>query len=329
MLRAAEVESFSAFEFLDHARARARTIALIAAGAGVVALAVSLLIPKQYTATASVLIDPPSTVIASPVYFESLRAYESLAASDSLFARAVEKFHLRDDGSPAIETLKRRVLRVTKLRDTKILEITVTLHDPRQAQAMAQFLAEQTVTLNRESNEQNDRELIAQAQSRMEDARKRLESAQAAWREFSMKQPVENLRSDLEALSIAREELDRDLVEARTNDLGSRVASLEKQEAELTRRIDATAAQIAARDSRTDELQRAIKEAQADFDGAAAHARDLESARGLRGERLRVVDPGVVPERASSPLTGWNVALTILASLLVSFVYLALTFRPR
>ena len=101
MLRAAEVESFSAFEFLDHARARARAIALIAAGAGVVALAVSLLIPKQYTATASVLIDPPSTVIASPVYFESLRAYESLAASDSLFARAVEKFHLRDDGSPA------------------------------------------------------------------------------------------------------------------------------------------------------------------------------------------------------------------------------------
>jgi len=37
----------------------------------------------------------------------------------------------------SVESLKAQVLKVSKIRDTRILEISVTLRDPKQAQAHA------------------------------------------------------------------------------------------------------------------------------------------------------------------------------------------------
>src|SRR6267154_2015905 len=64
--------------------------------------AVSVLLPARYTATATVLIDlpggsdPRASTAVSPVYLESLKTYERLAASDTLFARALDDLHLRE-----------------------------------------------------------------------------------------------------------------------------------------------------------------------------------------------------------------------------------------
>ncbi len=216
------VESFTAYEFMWHLKMRARVIVAICAAAGVLALIASFLIPKEYTARASLVIDPPAgsdarmSVTASPVYFESLRAYETLASGDSLFLRAVEKFHLRETHiETPLETLKRRVLRVTKLRETRILEIAVTLHDPVEAQAMAQFLAEQTVQMNRESTVGTDREMREDAEKNSDAARRRLDQVEAEWRAFRSKQPVEGLRLEVEAFNDARDRVRRDLVDSR------------------------------------------------------------------------------------------------------------------
>jgi uncharacterized protein involved in exopolysaccharide biosynthesis len=290
-----------------------------------VALTASFLIPKEYTARASLLIDPPAgsdarmSVTASPVYFESLRAYETLASGDSLFLRAAEKFHLRD---APLETLKRRVLRVTKLRETKILEIAVTLRDPVQAQAMAQFLAEQTVEMNRESMAGTDREMRAEAEKHSAAARERLNRAEAQWRAFSTKQPVDSLRSEMEAFNDARDRVRRDLVDSRAElaeagvrregeaEIRARVENLEKQDRDLARQIE-------------------VHEARTAFESAAAHVRELQAFEGTRSERLRLIDPGVVPEKASFPQTGWNVALAIAVAMIACFTYLALTFHAN
>jgi uncharacterized protein involved in exopolysaccharide biosynthesis len=346
MLRTSErdyqVESFTAREFIGHVRARARFILLVSGLAGLLALIASLLIPKEYTARASLVIDPPAgsdprmSVTASPVYFESLRAYETLAAGDSLFLRAAEKFHLRE---APLDTLKRRVLRVTKLRETKILEIAVTLRDPVQAQAMAQFLAEQTVAMNRDSTAGTDREMRADAEKNSDAARQRLDQAEAEWRSFSMKQPAESLRSEMEALGDARDRVHRDLVDSRAElaeagvrqqevaEIRARVESLEKQDGDLARRIDQSAVELSGRQSRGDELEARVHESRTAYEAAAAHVRELQAAEGTRGDRLRLVDPGVVPEKASFPLTGLNVALAIAVALIACFTYLALTFR--
>src|SRR5262245_51271410 len=144
---AAVTPHFDAVDYLLYIRRRWSVIAVACGIAAVMAFVASMLLPKRYTATASILIeapagtDPRSFTAISPVYLESLKTYERVASSDSLFQRALEKFKLFEpNGSLSVEGLKRRILNVNKVRDTKILEIGVTLMNPVEAQAMAQFI---------------------------------------------------------------------------------------------------------------------------------------------------------------------------------------------
>src|ERR1700733_5815706 len=111
-------DSFDPIEYLEYLRKRWRFIAVVVFLAGAVAAALCLLLPKQYTAVATLVIEPPgsdprSATAVSSIYLESLKSYEAFASSDSLFARACEKFHLLDGkAGPSLESFKRRVLRV-------------------------------------------------------------------------------------------------------------------------------------------------------------------------------------------------------------------------
>src|SRR5229473_3857330 len=66
------------------------TVALVLAGTG------SFLLPERYTATTSVVIEPPAgndprgATAVSTVYLESLKTYELFASSDTLFSRALD-----------------------------------------------------------------------------------------------------------------------------------------------------------------------------------------------------------------------------------------------
>jgi capsule polysaccharide export protein KpsE/RkpR len=339
MLATAE---FTAFEFLDHLKSQARFIGVVSTGAGVLALIVSLLIPKEYTARANILIEPPVNAPASPltpIYFESLRAYETMASSDSLFLTAIHKFDL---GNEPIETLKRRVLKVTKLHETKILEIAVTLRDPAKARAMAQYLAEQTVAMSRQTSSANDADMLESVAKNADVARKELEDAEAALNAYRVKRPVENLRAEVQTLGYTRDDLHRTLLEARTDlaeatairnnerstPVRARVESLEKQDAELARDIERETVEISDRQTRTQELEEKVRVAALGFETAERRVRDVQGAEGTRSEQLRLIDPGVIPQKASFPLTGLNVALAIGVALIACVVYLALTFRP-
>src|SRR5437868_15392221 len=120
---------FDPIEYLAYLRRHTKFAALaICAAVGLTAVA-SFLLPKQYPAVATLVIEPPSgmdpraATTVSAVYLESLKAYEQYAASDSLFEKARQKFHIEDGpGAPASEALRRRVVRVTKLTDTKVLQ---------------------------------------------------------------------------------------------------------------------------------------------------------------------------------------------------------------
>ena len=160
-------DSFDVFEYIDFLRARWKFPSFACGVAIVAALATGLLLPKRYTATATILIDPPAggdpriATAVSTVYLESLKTYELLATNDQLFVRAAARFHLRDYDESPIESLKRRVLKVDKLRDTRALQISVTLTDPIAAQAMAQFIAEGAVELSRSGGKEADEAMIA------------------------------------------------------------------------------------------------------------------------------------------------------------------------
>src|ERR1700736_4161365 len=113
--------SFDAFEYVEYLRRRWRILAGASIAALLLSIGISLLLPKRYTATASIVIEPPGandarlSTAVSPMYLESLKTYELFASGDSLFRRAVERFHLLDaGGSQSVEGLKRQLLKVTK-----------------------------------------------------------------------------------------------------------------------------------------------------------------------------------------------------------------------
>jgi uncharacterized protein involved in exopolysaccharide biosynthesis len=49
----------------------------------------------------------------------------------------------------------------------------------------------------------------------------------------------------------------------------------------------------------------------------------------MRGERLRLIDPGIVPQRPSSPNIGLNVIAALLVALTASLVWLSLRYAWR
>jgi len=338
----------NAFEFVGYLGLRWRLIAAACICAVVLSLGASLAIPKRYTATASIVIEPPAgndvrtATAVSPIYLESLRTYERFADSDTLFAGAVERFHLASGrDSSAIESLKQQVLKVTKLRDTKILEISATLPEPALAQQLVSYVAEETVKLSRGESVAVDREVMDAADRQASEAMQKLHLAQQNAAENAVRQPSGELQAQIEADVDLSEKVRQSLIEVRgyiaeyqqkpdfareLPGLQARAAELARQSAELEKEIAEKTILASRRIADWQTSDQELKMAQAAAESSAAGLRELRATAGTRGERLRVIDPGIVPQRPSSP----NVALNVLAALLLTVVmlttYLAISF---
>ena len=174
-------ETFNAFEYLGYLKQRWSFIAKTVVAAMVLTAIACWWMTPTYTATATMVIEPPAgsdaraSTAVSAVYLESLKSYEEFASSDTLFAKAAAKFQLLN-GS-AVEAVKRRVLRVNKPQGTNVLEISIMLPDPKQAQAMAQYLAEETVTLTRSVARVGERDSRTEIEAQLTQAREELEKA--------------------------------------------------------------------------------------------------------------------------------------------------------
>jgi uncharacterized protein involved in exopolysaccharide biosynthesis len=360
-------EPFDAYQYASHLGRNWRTIAITGGVACGLSLAVSLLLPGRYTATCRILIEPPAASdqraaqAVSPIYLESLKTYEHFAASDSLFLNALNRFHLRDESrGKSVERWKRSVLEVEIPRNTRILEIRVTLPDPRQAQALALYLGQETVNLNRTANRAGDEELLRDIQKQFDEAKVRLEQAEAARHQVMVREPTEGLPAQIESLETLRSNVLRDLLAAeeliaedtereqrlandRTSSRGTeleairrelpstraRAEALRRKHAELDRDIAGLQKLLAERTARRDRFLVERKNAQANFEALDHRLREARGTVGFRGERLSIIDPGIVPERPSFPNTPLNVILAGLLGLVGSLLYLSLAFSSE
>lgn len=342
-------QTFDILQFIRYLRRRWSVIVVACSVALAISLCIGQFTTKRYSATASIMIEPPGgsdarvATAVSAVYLESLRSYERFASSDTLFARAVERFDLQNGSRRSIEELKQQVLKVSKLRDTKILEISVTLPDPRLAQRVVQYLAEQTVDGSQKESQAADEERIEAARKESDDARLRLSQARQAWTRCIAQEPVDLLQTEIEADSELAVDVRKQLMEAQSEaveyqdrtELFAREAAsgararavlLEQRSNELSRRIDEMGNTVSKRAADRERLQAELKSAQSASDVADARLRDLRAATGMRGEWLRVIDPGIVPQRPSSPNIPLDVIAAVFLALVLSFAYLSLAF---
>lgn len=342
---------FDVFEYAEFLRQRWRIAAFASLAAVMISSGVSLAIPKRYTASASIVIEPPGGIdsrtatAVSPVYLESLKTYERFAESDSLFARAVDRFHL--DRSKAIESLKQRVLKVTKLRDTKILVIEVTLPDAPLAHGVAEYLAQQTVEMSQAESRAADADVLDESAKQAADALQALERAQQAWAGDARLASVDSLQADLDGLRESQFDVRRQLSEAQADAseyherartdaseemqqqssiAHARAAALEIQSTDLRRAITAEGAALSGRRAERERLQRDLDMAQTAYESATNRLRDIRAAAGSRGERLRVIDPGIVPQRPASPNFLLNVLAALFLAVVISLAYFSVEF---
>jgi uncharacterized protein involved in exopolysaccharide biosynthesis len=77
--------------------------------------------------------------------------------------------------------------------------------------------------------------------------------------------------------------------------------------------------------SRLETLQSDLGSARRIFAGAEGRLQELRAVAGNRGERLRIIDPGIVPERPSSPDLLLNLVVALIAAAILSIGGLLLT----
>ncbi len=213
---AVDIAAFSEYLY----RQRKLVLVTCSLALGITGIA-SFLVPPKYTAKASILIEPPAgndprgATAVSPVYLESLKTYEHFADSDSLFRQALKHLGVRElYPKVAIENLKGRILRVRKPRDEKILEISATLGDRFKAQQFAQYIAEQTITMNRSLENDSTRDLSDDATRLVQAAQSRLLNARTARDTYLKQQPVAPLEAELASVSDLKTRVDRNLADA-------------------------------------------------------------------------------------------------------------------
>jgi uncharacterized protein involved in exopolysaccharide biosynthesis len=329
-------ESVDAYRYVSYLHSRWLFIVTCCVVAVGLALAVSLAQASKYTATCRILIEPPAgTLAVSPIYLESLKTYEHFAASDSLFLSALKQFQLRQRfPDRPIESLKAGILKVGMVRDTKILEIKATLPDPRIAQALALYLGEETVKLSRAVSLESNQDLTQAIEKEEADARARLEQTEAAWTRMIAQRPVDQLVEEIQGVSILEGSLKRQLLRAEldASDPQEREAAGARARADTLRKQLAQAAQdmtekeslLALRMAERDRLGAERTARQTAYSAVETRLGQVRGDLGYRGERLKIIDPGIVPERPSSPNIPLNVFAALLLGLVAPVVYLTL-----
>ena len=345
--------------FVWHARrvpAIACLIAVVCAGIA------SLLLPKRYTATSTILIEPPAgndpraVTAVSTVYLESLATYERLVASDSLFKRALKESHLLDQYRGAtIEELKEKILDVSKPVNTSLIEVSITLPNPAQAQRFAQTLAEDAVDLNSSLDLQSSEDLLHEPRLLLAEATARREKAEQVQMAFLQRTSVLTLDQEVNAATELRAEVNLDLARGKVSlasyegrrsaetpegspadqstwtewqiaATSARIHDLQEQADSLTKFLDEQVPAVEKLKRQEEAIETELRAARADEESALERLKEIQSSAAIRRVRITVLDPGIVPEKPSFPNLPVNLIAAFLLALVISLGYLALRF---
>jgi uncharacterized protein involved in exopolysaccharide biosynthesis len=210
------------------------------------------------------------------------------------------------------------------------------------------FLADETLKLNEELMRVGESELAAAVSGEQATAKRELDKLQEAWADLTVRDSTAASEADIKALVELRSKVREEMIEAGVEVAGdeerlkdnpgwkaaiaasrARSASLQKQREAIDRELQQKHALLAKSSAKREALEVELKAAQVIFDAAAARLREIRTLSGSRGERLRIIDPGIVPERPSFPNVGLNLLVAVVTAALLSLLYLGIAFQMR
>ncbi|MCB1914940.1 MAG: chain length determinant protein EpsF [Rhodocyclaceae bacterium] len=306
-------------QFLLILRARAWLVALVTIAAAALALGISLILEKQYTAEASVLVDVKSGELlpGSGVPAQFLPGYMAtqvdIINSDRVARRVVERLKL--DQSPVareqwladteglgdiriwLAELLKRKLEVRPSRESSVVHIGFTGSDPAFAAVVANAFAESYIDTNLELKVEPARQYALWFDDRTASLREKLEAAQGRLSAFQQEKGIvaTDERLDVENARLAELSSQLSAVQAQRVESRSRQAQtgsaetlpevmqnslIQSLKADLARQ-EATRQQLAGRLGRNHpELARANAEIASLRDRLAAEVRRIASSLG-------------------------------------------------
>jgi len=271
-------------QFLSVMRARWWVVLGVLAAIVGATVAVSWSMPRQYTASASFLLDikpdPVSAVVYGGLPSPAFMATQvDIIKSDSVGLRVARNTKLGEnpqvrqqwleasEGQGSIEQwlvdVFRRQLEVLPSRESNVITVSYKASDPRSAAAMANAFVEAYMQISLELRVDPARQYSSFFDTRAKEAREALEKAQNRLSEFQKEKGITSAEERL------------DIENARLNELSSQLVSLQAVAAESSSR------QAQAISTQGDRLPEVLNNAvvsglKADIGRAEAHLPDVE-----------------------------------------------------
>jgi capsule polysaccharide export protein KpsE/RkpR len=161
-----------------------------------------------------------------------------------------------------------------------------------------------------------------------------MRESEEAWAKVVTAEPVTELQAEMESGAELRTQLQRELANAqllaadaddRDNAQAKlRIPELQKQIKTIDARLAERERTLSQRSAHRGQLEAERKARQTELAAAETRLREARADAGYRGERMKLIDPGVVPQRPSSPNLLLNVLAALLLGLILPVVFLAI-----
>ncbi len=338
-------ETWEVRSSLRHLGGRWKTLLAIPAIAVAVALLISLALPRKYDATTTLLVqpgvsDPRFPPAMNQIYLEYLRSYEHVLQGDELLARVIQEFHL----DLTVDSFRNHVLDVQMVKYSKLLIVRVRWEDPQKAHQMALFLAKEAARATEGLRDSASDRSARQAQAEMQRAQTRLEEASARLLDFKLKNREEELGRTVQGEMETKLEYEKELAASQIL-----IPELEVRAATPTGQAQDAALSLAGEKARQAAVRKALADVQASLfrhapeqrkakaggavlersylsaqealNQATARGNEARGGAAARSEQLQIADPGIVPQRPSSPHYLFNALLALALGFFAAVIY--------
>jgi uncharacterized protein involved in exopolysaccharide biosynthesis len=176
--------------------------------AGLLALAIVLMLPKQYRATASLMVAPPKLGEAAQVAPTPMGTYRALLQDPSLSKQVLTDLGLdKPPHNLSADTFAADNVEIEDVPATALLRVHVEMRDPQLAAQVANRLATGVADLNQRLSQQEAVYAGDRIRDQLVQARAKLDEAERRLLEFRSSAQLDLRRKDVDALLDQRGDL--------------------------------------------------------------------------------------------------------------------------
>ena len=185
----------------------------------IIAIVISLSLPKVYQATVTFLVTTSPVVVRGPGepsesrYDLLTETYKGIIKNKSSLLSALEKFNLKNNHQDFSLDMLEKLISIKSVPNSKLLHLDVELSNPQLAADLANFLAENAVRLNAKLSQGDSIEAQKFFNEEVQNIQQELETAEKEYLDFQKQARMTDLRKRFDVLLNAKSSLTQSLID--------------------------------------------------------------------------------------------------------------------